>query len=92
MNKSNANAANVKKVKTEDILNYLAGGFLRGNIGFLKSNTTERIKGPTTVQREIRIGVTHVRNKKIKNFLTKNKTIYYIDLCRINSCSWYIMD
>ena len=63
MNKSNANAANMKKVKTEDILNYLAGGFLRGNIGFLKSNTTERIKGPTTVQREIRIGVTHVRNK-----------------------------
>jgi hypothetical protein len=26
-----------------------------------KSNTTERIKGPTTVQREIRIGVTHVK-------------------------------
>ncbi len=67
MNKSNANAANVKKVKTEDILNYLAGGFLRGNLGFLKSNTTERIKGPTTVQREIRIGVTHVRNNIRKN-------------------------
>jgi hypothetical protein len=67
MNKSNANAANVKKIKTEDILNYLAGGFLRGNLGFLKSNTTERIKGPTTVQREIRIGVTHVRNDIRKN-------------------------
>jgi formate dehydrogenase maturation protein FdhE len=62
-NKTNTNAANVKKIKTEDILNYLAGGFLRGNIGFLKTNTTERIKGPTTVQREIRIGVTHVRHK-----------------------------
>ena len=60
MSKSTANAANAKKIKTEDILNYLAGGFLRGNIGFLKTNTTERIKGPTTVQREIRIGVTHV--------------------------------
>jgi len=59
MTKSNTNAANAKKIKTEDILNYLAGGFLRGNIGFLKSNTTERIKGPTSVQREIRIGVTH---------------------------------
>jgi len=70
MNKSNANIANIKKIKTEDILNYLASGFLRGNIGFLKSNTTERIKGPTTVQREIRIGVTHVRNNK-QNFLTK---------------------
>ncbi|CAF1153890.1 unnamed protein product [Adineta ricciae] len=59
MSKSTTNAANVKKIKVEDILNYLAGGFLRGNIGFLKTNTTERIKGPTTVQREIRIGVTH---------------------------------
>ncbi|CAF2246902.1 unnamed protein product [Rotaria magnacalcarata] len=59
MNKSNANVTNAKKVKAEDLLNYLAGGFLRGNIGFLKSNTTERLKGPTTVQREIRIGVTH---------------------------------
>jgi hypothetical protein len=68
MNKSNANVANSKKIKTEDILNYLAGGFLRGNIGFLKTNTTERIKGPTTVQREIRIGVTHVRNNKKKTF------------------------
>ncbi|CAF1591890.1 unnamed protein product, partial [Rotaria magnacalcarata] len=56
MNKSNANVTNAKKVKAEDLLNYLAGGFLRGNIGFLKSNTTERLKGPTTVQREIRIG------------------------------------
>lgn len=60
LSKSTANAANAKKIKAEDILNYLAGGFLRGNIGFLKTNTTERIKGPTTVQREIRIGVTHV--------------------------------
>lgn len=60
MKTTSANAsANVKKVKVEDMLNYLAGGFLRGNIGFLKSNTTERLKGPTTVQREIRIGVTH---------------------------------
>ncbi|CAF3203795.1 unnamed protein product [Rotaria sp. Silwood2] len=33
--------------------------FLHGNIGFLKSNTTERIKGPITVQRVIRIGLTH---------------------------------
>lgn len=60
MKQSTVTAANAKKLKADDILNYLAGGFLRGNIGFLKSNTTERIKGPTTVQREIRIGVTHV--------------------------------
>ncbi len=72
MNKSNANIANIKKLKTEDILNYLASGFLRGNIGFLKSNTTERIKGPTTVQREIRIGVTHT----------------YVELALVLGTSW----
>ncbi len=73
MNKSNANVANIKKIKTEDILNYLATGFLRRNIGFLESNTTEGIKGPTAVQPEIRIGVTHVRNNKTENFLIKIK-------------------
>ncbi|CAF1344983.1 unnamed protein product [Adineta steineri] len=72
INRSNANTANTKKIKTEDILNYLAGGFLRGNIGFLKSNTTERIKGPTTVQREIRIGVTHT----------------YVELALVLGTSW----
>ncbi|CAF1564553.1 unnamed protein product, partial [Adineta ricciae] len=46
--------------------------FLRGNIGFLKSNTTERIKGPTTVQREIRIGVTHT----------------YVELALVLGTSW----
>jgi hypothetical protein len=80
----------VKKIKTEDILNYLAGGFLRGNIGFIKSNTTERIKGPTTVQREIRIGVTHVR--KNQKFSIEIKLSILLDLCRISSESWYIMD
>ncbi|UJR09975.1 hypothetical protein I4U23_014199 [Adineta vaga] len=72
MNKSSTNTANAKKIKSEDILNYLAGGFLRGNIGFLKSNTTERIKGPTTVQREIRIGVTHT----------------YVELALVLGTSW----
>ncbi|CAF4841473.1 unnamed protein product, partial [Rotaria sp. Silwood1] len=72
MNKSNVNVTNMKKIKTEDLLNYLASGFLRGNIGFLKSNTTERIKGPTTVQREIRIGVTHT----------------YVELALVFGTSW----
>ncbi|CAF0968829.1 unnamed protein product [Rotaria sordida] len=72
MNKSNVNVTNIKKIKAEDLLNYLAGGFLRGNIGFLKSNTTERIKGPTTVQREIRIGVTHT----------------YVELALVLGTSW----
>jgi hypothetical protein len=83
MTKSNTSAANAKKIKVEDILNYLAGGFLRGNIGFIKSNTTERIKGPTTVQREIRIGVTHVSNTR--KFSIDIKSSVLLDLRRISS-------
>ncbi|CAF1187973.1 unnamed protein product, partial [Didymodactylos carnosus] len=70
--KANSNTNSIRRAKTEDILNYLAGGFLRGGVGFLKSNTTERIKGPTAVQREIRIGVTHT----------------YVELARYLGTSW----
>lgn len=73
MTKSTASASNAKKVKVEDILNYLAGGFLRGNIGHLKSSTTERIKGPTSVQREIRIGVTHVSENSSDIFSARKR-------------------
>ena len=68
MHKSNVNQANVKKIKIEDTLNYLARGFLRGNIGVLKSATAERIKGPITIQREIRIGMTQVKEIKLFDF------------------------
>jgi hypothetical protein len=64
MNKSNVSVTNIKKIKAEDILNYLAEGFLRGNINCLKSNTNEQIKRSTTVQHEIRIGITHVSREK----------------------------
>jgi len=37
-------------------------GFLRGGVGFLKG-TGEIIKGSSGVNREVRVGVTHVRNK-----------------------------
>ena len=41
----------------------LATGFLKGGTGFLKSSTAgEMIKGGSTVNREIRVGVTHVRS------------------------------
>lgn len=40
-------------------------GFLRGGVGFLKG-TGEIIKGNSSVNREVRVGVTHVR-KNIKN-------------------------
>lgn len=47
-----------KQLKLEDVLNILAAGFLRGGTGFLKAG--EMIKGGTNVNREIRVGVTHV--------------------------------
>ena len=51
-----------KPVKLEDCLNLMAAGFLRGGLGFLKSSSAgEMIKGGGgTLNREIRVGVTHV--------------------------------
>ena len=50
-----------KVVRVEDALNMLATGFLKGGTGFLKSSTAgEMIKGSGSVNREIRVGVTHV--------------------------------
>lgn len=43
----------------EEALGVLMSGFLRGGIGFLKG-TGEIIKGSSGVNREIRVGVTHV--------------------------------
>ena len=52
-----------KPLRLEDILNQLAAGFLRGGTGgFLKSASAgEMIKGSGNINREIRVGVTHVR-------------------------------
>lgn len=41
-------------------------GFLRGGAGFLKG-TGEIIKGSSGVNREVRVGVTHVRYDLIEN-------------------------
>jgi len=52
-----------KQPKLEDVLNLLASGYLKGGIGFLKSSSAgEMIKGSAAINREIRVGVTHVSN------------------------------
>ncbi len=62
--KSQSSLADTKTIKAEDILNYLSEGFLHGHISLLKPNTKEQCKGLMTVQHEIRIGVTRVRDEK----------------------------
>lgn len=55
---------NNKQISLDEVLNILMSGFLRGGVGFLKG-TGEIIKGNSSVNREVRVGVTHVR-KNIK--------------------------
>ena len=50
-----------KRVCLDDVLTLLSTGFLRGGTGFLKSSTGDMIKGGGSINREIRVGVTHVR-------------------------------
>ena len=50
----------VKQTSLEEVLNILMYGFLKGSVGFLKG-TGEIIKGSSSVNREVRVGVTHVR-------------------------------
>lgn len=49
----------LKLVSLDEALNTLMSGFLRGGVGFLKG-TGEIIKGSSGVNREVRVGVTHV--------------------------------
>lgn len=49
---------NSKSMSLEEVLNLLMGGFPRGGVGFLKG-TGEIIKGNSSVNKEIRVGVTH---------------------------------
>ena len=54
--------AKAKVYKLEDLLNILSVGFLKGGTGFLKASSAgEMIKGSGSINREIRVGVTHVR-------------------------------
>lgn len=50
---------NFKQISLEEVLSILMSGFLRGGVGFLKG-TGEMIKGSSGVNREVRVGVTHV--------------------------------
>lgn len=52
---------NVKQISLEEVLNILMSGFLRGGVGFLKG-TGEIIKGSSGINREVRVGVTHVNH------------------------------
>lgn len=54
---SGNNSNKIRIVSLEEALNLLASGYLRGGIGFLKAG--EMIKGSSTVNREIRLGVSH---------------------------------
>ncbi|KMQ92675.1 heat repeat-containing protein 5b [Lasius niger] len=48
----------VRQTSLEEVLNILMSGFLRGGVGFLKG-TGEIIKGSSSINREVRVGVTH---------------------------------
>lgn len=54
---STSSSNKIKIFSLEEVLNILSSGFLRGGIGFLKAG--EMIKGSSTANREIRIGVIH---------------------------------
>ena len=49
----------LKILSLEEALTIMMSGFLRGGVGFLK-NTGEIIKGSSGMNREVRVGVTHV--------------------------------
>ncbi len=61
--------------RLEEALNTLAAGFLRGGTGFLKSSAAgEMIKGSGTINREIRVGVTHVSCCIVTNLPSRGST------------------
>ncbi|KAF6775693.1 hypothetical protein AHF37_05112 [Paragonimus kellicotti] len=55
------NSSRTKLISLKDALSLLASGFLRGSGRFLKgTSATDMIKGTSSVNREIRLGVTYV--------------------------------
>lgn len=64
LNKILAQLKGVKLVSLDEALSILMSGFLRGGVGFLKG-TGEIIKGSSGVNREVRVGVTHVSDAYI---------------------------
>ena len=66
-------SAKVKQLKVADVLNIMASGFVRGGSGFLKQSG-EMIKGTGQINREVRVGVTHV-SLKIRHVLARNDLV-----------------
>ena len=63
-----SNGTSTKPVQVEDILRYLAAGFLRGSTRCLKPGVNEQSPSSTSNQREIRMGITYVSaNSSSKN-------------------------
>lgn len=61
----------------EEALSILMGGFLRGGSSFLKG---EIIKAGSGVNREVRVGVTHVSSFRLKfntNFFVVFNILFY---------------
>lgn len=56
----------VRPTSLDEAFGVLMSGFLRGGVSFLKG-TGEMIKGSSGVNREVRVGVTHVR-QNFKNY------------------------
>ena len=83
---SSTNTSNkIRIVNTDEALNLLASGYLRGGIGFLKAG--EMIKGSSTANREIRIGVSHAYVSFAMqvgcNWIEKNITFFMTHLFEI---------
>lgn len=63
-----------KQASLEEVLNILMSGFLRGGVGFLKG-TGEIIKGSSSINREVRVGVTHVSDYRRYNYTQRTHVI-----------------
>ena len=82
-------SAKTKPVRLEDILTNLAAGFLRGGTGFLKSSAAgEMIKGGGGVNREVRVGVTHV-SIQMKSFLLLLLLLFFFFFC-VCVCGFFV--
>jgi hypothetical protein len=57
----------------DEAFGILMSGFLRGGTGFLKG-TGEIIKGSSAINRDVRVGVTHVC-KFVENFVAVNERL-----------------
>jgi hypothetical protein len=70
---SNSSKPNRAPPSLEEVLTLLSSGFVRGNLGgFLKTASSEMIKGPASVNKEIRIGISYS----------------YIEIVDQLGCSW----